>query len=202
MLQRHRQLQYKYNSYNSEFLFQKVFLKSKFKSVYKSYKIPLVFSWWRDSDVSSTLEFLSCFNGDVRFTLDFLSCSKGNDLSPYGKGNAGQLTNEVLRGPKNIKKKASNTNTIQDHPYQEHGSATVGCRNYKENAKQNLETQHDEYKDGQGHVATRESCKHTECNEHHCIQSDLDTSNDLATCQVVGAATIFCYFCHPKNIMN
>ena len=45
-----------------------------------------------------------------------------------------------------------------------------------------------------------------ECNEcddgddqGYRIQSDLDASNDLATCQVVGAAKIFPYLCHLKS---
>ena len=38
--------------------------------------------------------------------------------------------------------------------------------------------------------------------QHNCVQSDLDTSNDLASSQVVGAAKILSYFCHPKNKMD
>ena len=122
------------------------------------------------------------------------------------------------------KKIASNTNAIQDDPYHEHGSATFGCPHDKQNSAQNPSTKQDDYKDSRKWQGSSGSSmivgiamligilvsigmgigKGIGCIDcHHWydqindIQSDLDTSNDLATSQVVGAAKKF----HPKSIM-
>ena len=72
-----------------DFLFQKVLKqsrsKSKFISVLKSDKIPLVFFWWHHP----WYRYLGSRN--VRFTLDVLSSSNGHEQSPDGKADRSKV---------------------------------------------------------------------------------------------------------------